>query len=1055
MPNSILVVGIGGAGRGVCNHLHYELSRMYGKPANARVSLLVIDGPQDDANYQLPGGYAISSAPGATEFFRPTQSPADVLRQVATGDIARDPARAVAKWLPRERAAQMTTGDIQPQQGFGGQRVPGHAYVFVDYSQLSQKIVSAYQAAQQLAANGNVIAFVVTSIAGGTGAGLYLDVLQILRKQLPGQNDLLISILPLSKTYNAVVSGTTQQQHLEAKNFAALRNLIRFMAGMDGKPTVTEYSEHVSVASPQLVSVPFLMDGSPNDCKVNDVPPNRGVVPAIADFLLSIAKDNKAATALMTPRFTDWAQIHNNSKSAYQKFSSFGSASLRYDYQDLLETFCYRITRELYDQMLTKRGPQLGEDQKLVTELLRSTDYTQMVLEPSNVDFTPPVPTSYSRAWRVLAGKVRVGKGKDPAFPYDPQKLQENVDLGMFFKRAPQDVEADVNRLSDSWKKQVKDWLERQKVRISTEFQSNLDGQARNIFYDPSGTPKSIATSPASLRIASDLVALTLSVTASFRKHVHEQYEAHFHMTSVNGRTDILSEAVARTMRAKEKMFRGGKAEQEVYVREAQRQLEVEMWKILMDGIQETADALAAVAQEFEQVVGQTAGGWVNALSIFQDQVDLHFQTEVERRKELSRLRLRRYFPKPGGFAEDALYEKYAYPVFQKIMASSNWLLTIDPGKADRYTIILQSPSAADYDAELSASRLKDVIGQKLIDRVSRYTWHQHTSFIAESLREVLRGITIWELVDLDYSEGYLKRGDVPPAEKNASSYSSKLVSELLRRSAVSIQLASGADNPKRFVFWRSGAAQTEASQSVVKEITARCADAAFASHDDFSHEIRVVSVLPSFSIRNWTHFAETQNVYLPFVDDPLNVLVDIYPNEQVANRLQKEIRVIDRTYNSCLDPRLANSFSDYDTFRYFSLCYALNLLTREDDATMGKPRRFVAKLAAGTVDLGEESDIGSVAWHLNTTHRLESGRLIRNDELHNWVRDLWRIEEKKYPDAASRAKFADHVEEKMAALDFGKQRDDGFYDETCRKELQLSMKATLKNFASMVRASV
>jgi hypothetical protein len=56
MASVFLIVGVGGGGRGVLNHVKYELEQEYGTTEKARVRLVCVDGPEQD-HYVLPDDF--------------------------------------------------------------------------------------------------------------------------------------------------------------------------------------------------------------------------------------------------------------------------------------------------------------------------------------------------------------------------------------------------------------------------------------------------------------------------------------------------------------------------------------------------------------------------------------------------------------------------------------------------------------------------------------------------------------------------------------------------------------------------------------------------------------------------------------------------------------------------------------------------------------------------------------------------------------------------------------------------------------------------------------
>lgn len=178
MPRAFLIVGVGGAGRGVCNLLKYELEQEFGSAATARTEILVIDGPEWDPNYSVAGSYQIDTEPGSDEFYRVAVNPWQQIRNLCYG-IPDEFTRYLLPWLPRSEALRIpdaAMGPLQEQWHLVGCPSEFHAYVFVEASEIYGRLQRQYQAARALAGDAGagdtrVLTVVIGSFAGRTGAG--------------------------------------------------------------------------------------------------------------------------------------------------------------------------------------------------------------------------------------------------------------------------------------------------------------------------------------------------------------------------------------------------------------------------------------------------------------------------------------------------------------------------------------------------------------------------------------------------------------------------------------------------------------------------------------------------------------------------------------------------------------------------------------------------------------------------------------------------------------------------------------------------------------------
>ncbi|MBI3951221.1 MAG: hypothetical protein HY314_12290 [Acidobacteria bacterium] len=366
MANYFFIIGVGGAGRGVCNHLKYELEQAYGSLEAACTQVLVIDGPVQSDQCALPGGFEIDTNPNSPEFVqcRAAASPEPQIRAVAGGNIQPDTATGyIARWLPKPEAAKIPP-PINPEAGFGGHRPAGHAYVYTDITRLRQSLELAYNRIKQLQGadsqqGSRVIGVIVGSQSGGTGAGMLWDITAMLREWTKAKLDSLYIIVPLANSYHTLATSEARKLEMNAKNYAGLLNLVRFMAIRSSFPVAFEYSAHdVFYTDANIVECPFLLDGDGVSCKLNDVVPSLGVIPATADWLLTIIKDDLAGTNhIAASDSINWPNYIGT--DPYQMFASFGTSSIRYPWKEVLQTFKSRFAWAIFEEM---RKTPAGKD---------------------------------------------------------------------------------------------------------------------------------------------------------------------------------------------------------------------------------------------------------------------------------------------------------------------------------------------------------------------------------------------------------------------------------------------------------------------------------------------------------------------------------------------------------------------------------------------------------------------------------------------------------------------------------------------------------------------
>lgn len=136
MPGGVLVIGVGGVGRGIVNHLKWRLEELYGSVEKAGTTLYVIDGPSSDEKNEVPGGFQISVGPGSHEKYEFRSDPTSTLASLAGGV----PVPRISNWLSQADAMNTPRDGINPNDGFGGVRVPGRITFFTEVERIVGEI---------------------------------------------------------------------------------------------------------------------------------------------------------------------------------------------------------------------------------------------------------------------------------------------------------------------------------------------------------------------------------------------------------------------------------------------------------------------------------------------------------------------------------------------------------------------------------------------------------------------------------------------------------------------------------------------------------------------------------------------------------------------------------------------------------------------------------------------------------------------------------------------------------------------------------------------------
>ncbi len=220
----------------------------------------------------------------------------------------------------------------------------------------------------------NMMIFLANSLAGGTGCGIFIDFLLLLRKLIQPFKGTIISVLLLPYGFSKVKQNEDMNP-LYANCFAAFREMMRLFCP-EGNVMVT-YSladlelQNIKKAGDVISDLIYIIDGSRiAKYEGSEIEHYRGIVPVIANFIeisfLALkTEENKFSKAgkVTTQTSFDNAKTHttNNLKTPKAKenpynsfsFASFGSYRMIFDSQAIKTEFSQRIAFKLFDQFLS------------------------------------------------------------------------------------------------------------------------------------------------------------------------------------------------------------------------------------------------------------------------------------------------------------------------------------------------------------------------------------------------------------------------------------------------------------------------------------------------------------------------------------------------------------------------------------------------------------------------------------------------------------------------------------------------------------------------------
>lgn len=366
IANPAVIIGLGGTGQWVLTYIKKNLLDSYDGRVPPTVRLLSFDTidkssqKQDDKEeFVHVGDVQLSD----TEYHYIGGNIENLCREIK--DRALHP--HIASWLQaRYYLSSKEPGAFDISKGAGQERPFGRMAIFHDLqTSIENKVASRIKSAitDVVSANGReapVELYIVASLAGGTGAGMFIDIAHLTRwfarRSISDGRFFVRGFLALHNTFNSVI----HVDQVKANAFAAMRELDRFMLVFD-----RQYPIVYNQINPELTTIYggqlgklfdtcYLIDARRDNLPLDGIKPQQGVYPSMADGI-TMHLDAKAGDKYAEHHLNVASRISR--ETAEQKmpfYSTFGTYTLILPVEDMLESMTYRFALELLSQHLTR-----------------------------------------------------------------------------------------------------------------------------------------------------------------------------------------------------------------------------------------------------------------------------------------------------------------------------------------------------------------------------------------------------------------------------------------------------------------------------------------------------------------------------------------------------------------------------------------------------------------------------------------------------------------------------------------------------------------------------
>ena len=376
MSRPAIVIGLGGTGQWVLTFLKKDLLELGNGQMPAGVRLLCFDttsqvtagtgkkGSRSKDEEEIRAG-AVELTPDI-EFFPIGDNVMQLASEIAAGQHPH------MQWFPaRAYLGKLPPAAFATKEGSGQIRQMGRISLFRDVSATAKsEILSRLRDAIQnmqgdVSRDRQLEIIIVSSLAGGTGAGMLIDMALLVRAQaqaLVQKNYVLRGFFLLPRAFTA--GGLGEDRDMLARSFAAWRELDRFMIVSErfGAHQVNYSQQNSDLrmrVAQRAYDVSYLVDPArPGVNSLENVRAVDGVYPAIAHCVSAILDDiaGKAYTEFVTTNLSGkLAQLPRN-----PYHSAIGSYTLKVPVYYAHEKFTHQLTLEVLNKLLAPEKSDRG-----------------------------------------------------------------------------------------------------------------------------------------------------------------------------------------------------------------------------------------------------------------------------------------------------------------------------------------------------------------------------------------------------------------------------------------------------------------------------------------------------------------------------------------------------------------------------------------------------------------------------------------------------------------------------------------------------------------------
>jgi len=370
--NPTIAIGLGGTGQWVLTYLKKNLLDTFGEVPST-VKLLGFDTTSEKAEASVLTEQSEQREQRA-QVGNVTLGPGEFVYlggniRKTCEEIERDKHAHphLSSWLQAKYYLQSTDDDaFEIAKGAGQKRQFGRMAVFHDLAQgeNSSKILGKIQQAFEDVKRANekrqpVEIYLVASLAGGTGSGMFIDIAHIARKiaAIVGDPFALRGFLVLPNAFNSVIS----LQGVLPNAFAAMRELNRFMMVFNrdypmfyADDALSPQDVYRGIYKNKLFDTCYILDAKRTNLPLEGYRPEFGMFPSVAECLTALL--DPAAGNAFDQHYKNVNTALANAQDEVKKalYSSLGTYTYILPVNDIIERNTQKLVLELLKDYLCK-----------------------------------------------------------------------------------------------------------------------------------------------------------------------------------------------------------------------------------------------------------------------------------------------------------------------------------------------------------------------------------------------------------------------------------------------------------------------------------------------------------------------------------------------------------------------------------------------------------------------------------------------------------------------------------------------------------------------------